>query len=202
MDSPKSHLVVKLLVCAVLLISSAYQVSSQSPEALTSGTLREQYEFLQQRTNIYNNFRAIREDMFQRIRQNSLDSLENAHLEIATLRGRLSASSARIDSLSIMVEDANQQRDIAVRERNSMFFMGIPIHKTVYSLIVWAIIAGLLVLMILGGLIYSRNRKTATKSINDLNELKEEFEAYRKKSRERFEQQAIDHFNEIKRLKG
>ena len=180
----------------------AFRTELNAPEILSSGTLSQQYEFIHQRTNIYNNFRAIREDMFQTIRQNSLDSLAKAYSEITLLRHRFSESSARMDSLNILLENANQQRDIAVRERNSMFFAGIPIHKTFYNLIVWSIIAGLILLMVLGYLIYSRNRTITKTATNDLKELREEFESYRKKSRERYEQQAIEHFNEVKRLKG
>ena len=200
----KKYFIAQLLVCAYWLFTTPVhnQLYSQTPEILSSGTLSQQYEFIHQRTNIYNNFRAIREDMFQTIRQNSLDSLAMAYNEITLLRHRLSESSARMDSLNIMFDNANQQRDIAVRERNSMFFVGIPIHKTFYNLIVWSIIAGLILLMVLGYLIYSRNRTITKTATNDLKELREEFESYRKKSRERYEQQAIEHFNEVKRLKG
>jgi len=47
-----------------------------------------------------------------------------------------------------------------------------------------------------------RNFSSSRHLKNDLEELKEEFEAYRKQSRERQEQLVVKHHNELKKMRG
>lgn len=189
-------------IIVVLLITNMGRVQSQPPEIFDSGTLQEQYNYLHERTNIYNNFRAIREDMFQKIRRNSQDSLNAAFREIRLLNQQLTEKNSEIDSLSMSLQTTIEQRDEAVRERDSLFLFGIPMSKTFYNLLLWSIIGGLVIFLVIGFMLYQRTRMITIQKTNDLKELTEEHENYRKSSRERFEQQSIDHFNEIKRLKG
>ncbi len=189
-------------IIVVLLIINMGRVQSQPPEIFDSGTLQEQYNYLHERTNIYNNFRAIREDMFQKIRRNSQDSLNAAFREIRLLNQQLTEKNSEIDSLSMSLQTTIEQRDEAVRERDSLFLFGIPMSKTFYNLLLWSIIGGLVIFLVIGFMLYQRTRMITIQKTNDLKELTEEHENYRKSSRERFEQQSIDHFNEIKRLKG
>ena len=58
---------------------------SVMPEVLENGTLNEQMDYIEQRTRIYENYRAIREDLFQKIKQNAIDSLMSSKAEIASL---------------------------------------------------------------------------------------------------------------------
>jgi hypothetical protein len=191
-----------LFITLVLFLSINQKLASQVPEVLDEGTLKEQFDFLHERTNIYNNFRAIREDMFQKIRRNSTDSLNRAYRQIASLNQELAGAETQIDSLILVLNETFEERDQAIRDRDSLFLLGIPIQKTFYNLVLWSIIGALAVLLVIGFIVFKRNRTITLLTTNDLKELREEFETYRKTSRERFEQQAIDHFNEIKRLKG
>jgi hypothetical protein len=191
-----------LFITLVLFLSTSQKLASQTPEVLDEGTLKEQFDFLHERTNIYNNFRAIREDMFQKIRRNSTDSLNRAYRQITILNQDIVGAEAQIDSLNLLLSEAYEERDQAILDRDSLFLLGIPMHKSFYNLVLWTIIGALAVLLVIGFIVFKRNRAITLQTTNDLKELREEFETYRKTSRERFEQQAIDHFNEIKRLKG
>jgi hypothetical protein len=191
-----------LFITIVLFLSINQKLASQVPEVLDEGTLKEQFDFLHERTNIYNNFRAIREDMFQKIRRNSTDSLNRTYRQIALLNQELADAETQIDSLNLVLNETFEERDQAIRDRDSLFLLGIPMQKTFYNLVLWSIIGALAVLLVIGFFVFKRNRAITVQTTNDLKELREEFETYRKTSRERFEQQAIDHFNEIKRLKG
>jgi uncharacterized membrane-anchored protein YhcB (DUF1043 family) len=66
----------------------------------------------------------------------------------------------------------------------------------------WTILGGLLALLLLGFLVFQRNLSTTSNTKKEFQELKNEFEAYRKTTREAREKLTMDHFNEIKRLKG
>jgi hypothetical protein len=66
----------------------------------------------------------------------------------------------------------------------------------------WIIVAGLATLLIMGFMAFKRNLIVTKNIRKDLEALKTEFEAYRKSSREAREKMSMDHFNELKRLRG
>ncbi|MCU0462015.1 MAG: hypothetical protein MUF36_08390, partial [Bacteroidales bacterium] len=57
-------------------------------------------------------------------------------------------------------------------------------------------------LLATGFLAFKRNLAVTRNTKKELDELKTEFEAYRQKTRLEREKMSMDHFNELKRLKG
>jgi hypothetical protein len=191
-----------LLIVLFLSISVSTRVFSQAmPEILREGTLEEQMDHIHSRTIIYENFRAIREDMFQQIRRNSLDSLNAAKQEIFTLGARLSNAGVEVDSLMVMLQNTRKELNQANENRDNISFLGIPLVKSTYNMFVWSIIGGLALLLTLGLLLFVRNRSVTASTLSELKELKEEFEDYKKKTREQREKLVMEHFNEIKKYK-
>ena len=202
MSYKKSFFVIVLSLFFLITFAPAKLKSQTMPEVFTEGTLSEQYEYLHQRTNIYNDFRAIREDMFRRIRRNSLDSLNNAYDQINQLNQQIVLHVQQIGNLEAEANQANEERDIAIKERDSLFLFGIPMSKVFYNSLLWSLILGLSVVLVLTAILFKRANAIAREKTNNLRELQTEYDEYRKSSRERFEKQSIDHFNELKRLKG
>ena len=172
------------------------------PEVLDEGTLQEQLDYIQERTRIYQDFRAIREDMFLKIKRNSLDSLAGTKSEILQLEIQLRVYGKRIDSLQSDLLATNFNLDEAIKNRDRMTFFGIPLHKTLYNSIMWIVIAGLVLLTLILFLTAKRNITTTIRTKKDLEETREEFETYRKESRVRQEQLVVKHHNELRKLKG
>jgi hypothetical protein len=185
-----------------LILSGTKPLAAQAlPEVLQEGTLQEQLDYIQNRTLIYENFRAVREDMFQKVKNNSLDSLKSARAQMHELSRRISNLDYKIDSLSLILADTRGELDTAVENRDNISFVGIPLNKTAYNMLVWVIIGGLSILLLLGIFLYLRNRIVMGNTLNEISELKEEFENYKKSSRERREKLVMEHFNEIKKFK-
>jgi hypothetical protein len=172
------------------------------PEEFNKGTLREQMNYLEERTRIYESYRAVREDMFQKIKVNALDSLNQAKNKIVRLNSQTILLNQTIDSLKTSLAANQTSMDEITRERNSIQLLGMNVNKTTYNTFVWAIIATLLVLLAMGYVIFKRNLMVITNTKKDLKDLNLEFEAYRKTSREAREKMTMDHFLEMKRLKG
>jgi tetrahydromethanopterin S-methyltransferase subunit B len=191
-----------LLMVLALILSGTKPLEAQNlPEVLQEGTLQEQLDYIQNRTLIYENFRAIREDIFQKVKNNSLDSLKSARAQMLDLSMQINNLDSRIDSLSLLLTDTRSELDTAVENRDNISFVGIPMKKMAYNMLVWIIIGGLTILLLLGLFIYFRNRIIMVNTLNEIGELKEEFENYKKTSRERREKLVMDHFNEIKKFK-
>jgi hypothetical protein len=175
---------------------------SAMPEILEQGTLREQMNYIQERTRIYENYRAIREDMFQMIKRNAVDSLSMVKGQVNILAGMNKNLLERIDSLSASLEETKILLDDAVKTKEDIQVFGMNINKNFYNSIMWLIIGILIVLLVLGFLIFKRNLSVMLRNKKDLEELKVEFEAYRQKKRIEIEKMGMEHFNEIRKLKG
>lgn len=193
-------------IIAIIISFFACSISSSAqyklPEVLSTGTMEEQMEYLRQKTSIYNDFRAVREDIFQAIIKNSLDTLTVAKTKIMSLDSQIARNTASMDSLNSVLRTTRNELTQAVKERDSLFLFGIPTNKTLYNTIMWTLVAGLIVVAVLILIIYNRNRVITRQTVKESEDLKEEFESYRKLNREKIEQMVINHFNEIKKIKG
>lgn len=172
------------------------------PDILLKGSLKEQMDYIQDKTRIYEEYRAVREDMFQKIKINSLDSLKSAKEVINSLKNNNREQNLVIDSLNASILTVKADLDQMTKTKNSIRLLGIEINKVAYNAVLWTIIAALAGLLAIGFMAYKRNYTVTTHTKKEIEELKKEFEAYRKASREAREKMSMAHFNELKKLRG
>jgi FtsZ-binding cell division protein ZapB len=172
------------------------------PEPLLKGSVREQMDYIQEKTRIYEDYRAIREDMFQQLKKNAIDTLRAAKAEINSLKNNSNQLNLTIDSLGDSIETLQNNLDHMVKTKNSISLFGLEINKTAYNGVMWTIIVVLAALLGIGFLAFKRNRAVTIQTRKEIEELKREFEAYRKASREAREKMSMAHFNELKKLRG
>ena len=199
-----TKLFLRFTVTVIIILTGTIKSIGQSPmpEILEQGTIREQMNYLEERTRIYENYRAIREDMFQMIKRNAVDSLLKVQGQVTILAGMNKNLLARIDSLTISLTDTKSLLAEAVSTKENIGVLGMNLNKTAYNSIMWVIVGILLFLLALGFLVFKRNLTVMLRTKKDLDELKIEFEAYRQKKRIEIEKMGMDHFNEIRKLKG
>ena len=198
------QLQVRCILIITVVIVTAMKVTGQAvmPDELIKNPLKEQLKYLEGRTIIYENYRAIREDMFQKLKSNVNDSLSAADKKIARLKKTASELNLSLDSLRANLQLTKTSLEEMTRTKNSLKVIGLNVNKDTYNGIMWTILGGLLALLLLGFLVFQRNLSTTSNTKKEFQELKNEFEAYRKTTREAREKLTMDHFNEIKRLKG
>lgn len=193
-----------IIIILALSVVSSRSIFAQDSEqnVLESGTLQEQFEHVHSRTRIYEGFRAIRDDMFQKVRRNSLDSLNQAKQQIQSYINQLEQANVNMEVLQARLDATIIERDKAIGEKDSIFLLGIPLNKTFYNVLLWSIIGGLIVFTGIAFVLFQRSNKITRQTNREMADLQEEYDEYRKSSRERFEKQSIEHFNELRRLKG
>jgi len=186
------------------MIMVAIKVTGQEtlPDELTKGSISEQINFINERTRIYENFRAIREDMFQKVSMNFTDSLSGAKNKITGLNNLASALNHSNDSLKEVLETTRRSLGDITATKNSISVLGMEINKSTYNTVMWIIVAGLVTILAIGFLAFKRNMIVNIRTAKELKELKEEFDAYRQSTRIAREKMSMDHFNELKKLKG
>lgn len=197
----KNYIPVLLVIC--LAISNIHSAIAQyvTPAILDSATVKSQLDYIQERTRIYNDFRAIREDIFLKMKGNVLDSLDVAKLDIATLNSKLTENSFQIETLNTDLNRTKNERDDAIRNKDSLSFLGIQMNKALYSTIVWLIILGLVGVVVILFLLYKRTRMVTVQTKKELEAIIEDYETHRKTSREKHEKLVVNHHHEIMKLK-
>jgi hypothetical protein len=193
---------VLILLLMVLLMSTKGTGQTTMPEELIKNTFKEQMRYLEERTRIYQEYRAIREDMFQKIKRNALDTVSAAKTEIAELKILRNKLNYTIDSVKVSLNDTKSQLEEITRTKNNIRVFGLEVNKITYNTLMWLIVAGLIALLVFGFLAFKRNISVTSSLKKELKDLKDEFEAYRKTSREAREKMSMDHFNELKKLRG
>jgi len=193
-----------LLLIAGLLTSHTPFLCAQSGalEVQDSALLEEQLDFINERTRVYNDYRAIREDVFQKMLRNVKDTLTEARLEAANLNGRISEQGLEIESLNTDLTRTSHERDEAIKNRDSLSFLGIQMGKALYNTIMWFIILGLAVLTAVMFTVFKRAHQVTRELKEELKSTRDEFEQYRKDSREKYEKLVVSHHNEIMKLKN
>lgn len=200
MNQPK----VLFVVLLSLMMLADFQVNGQStmPDILKKGALNEQFNYLDEHTKIYEDYRAIREDMFQQVKANVSDTLASVYNKMRGINKTTSSLNQTIDTLRTNLVATQTRLNEMTKTKDSISVAGMEVNKSTYNRIMWTILAGMVAALLIGFFVFKRNL-TATENTNkEFQELKTEFETYRKTSREAREKMTMDHFNEIRRLKS
>jgi hypothetical protein len=153
-------------------------------------------------TRIYDNFRAIREDIYQKLNKNILDSLTAEKGRILELKKAGSVLTLKNDSLTMLLGSTRSDLASVTETKNKIRVLGLELKKGVYNTIMWTILGVALLLLIIGFLIFKRNLVVLLRTEKDLKELKEEFAAYKQSSRLAREKVEMDLFRANQKLKG
>lgn len=191
-----------IIISAMLLVVMKVNSQTVLPEEFSKKSIDEQIKYLEDRTRIYDNYRAIREDMFQKINRNMRDTVKVDKNKINELNNLNSALKDSYDSLNIILVNTASNLQEMTATKNSIKVLGLEINKAFYNTIMWIIILVLVAFLSLGFFIFKKNLSTTIKRGKELEELREEFEAYRQSTRIAREKAQFDHFNELKKLKG
>jgi len=193
-----------ILLFTGLLISMNQTVHAQSGASavLDSALLEAQLDYIHENTRVYNNFRAIRDDIFLKLKRNVRDTLDATKLEVEELNSRLTARNFHIETLTTDLTRTKNEKDEAIRNRDSLSFFGIQMSKGLYSSIMWFIVLGLAALAVMMVVLFRRSHQVTKQVKEELQASLNELEEYRKSSREKYEKLVVSHHNEIMKLKN
>jgi len=191
-----------LIFAAMIMAAASGNSQTVIPAELTGNALKEQIKYLEEHTRIYENYRAIREDMYQRLNTNILDSLTANKGKIADLKNITVRLKDENDSLRTLQELTARNLEEMTATKNSIKVLGIEVNKRSYNSIMWIFVGVLISLLSIGFLIFKKCIVNSFRTGKELEKLRQEFETYRQTSRIAREKLEMDHFNEIKKLKG
>ena len=198
------QLQLRCIVILAVLITTVMKLTGQAtmPDALLKSSLNEQFKYLDEHTKIYENYRAVREDMFQLTKKNVSDTLSLLNTKIAGLNKTARTLNQTIDTLRKDLGSTKSSLEATTKSKNSISVIGLEVNKAAYNRIMWTILFGLVAALVAGFLVFKRNLSIISNTKKEFQELKDEFETYRKTSREAREKMTMAHFLEMKKLKG
>ena len=193
-----------ILLFTGLFISMMQTVHAQSGASavLDSALLEAQLDYVHENTRVYNNFRAIRDDIFLKLKRNVKDTLNATKLEVEELNSRLTERNFHNETLTTDLTRTKNEKDEAIRNRDSLSFFGIQMSKGLYKSIMWFIVFGLAALAVMMVVLFRRSHQVTKEVKRELQASMNEFEEYRKSSREKYEKLVVSHHNEIMKLKN
>ena len=192
-----------LLTTALLQALTLPGLKAQTSEQVfREETINDQFRYIGEKTKIYENYRAIREDMFQNLSRNVRDTLTSIKNSVSSVRSANLQLTEKVDSLTSVLLQTQSQLEEETKTKNSLKFLGINIRKTAYNIIMWGVVVILGAMLAAGYRSFKNNRDTAISASSELENLKTEYEEFRKKARMEREKMSTEHFNELKRLRG
>ena len=192
------------LLLSGILLTCFQNMDGQSGAAavLDSASMEGQLNYIHEKTRVYNNFRAIRDDIFLKLKSNVVDTLSATKLEVAQLKSRLTERNFQIETLNTDLTRTKNEKDEAIRNKDSLSFFGIQMNKALYNSVMWFIILGLAALAVIMVVLFRRSHLVTKEVKEKLQTTQDEFEQYRKNSREKYEKLVVSHHSEIMKLKN
>ncbi|WP_417444018.1 tRNA (guanine-N1)-methyltransferase [Joostella sp.] len=170
----------------IFSISVAFAQEKEDKElSLTEGSIDNQFEYIFEKANNYQDYKVVKINWLQLLKKNTLDSVARLEKELHTSEELTSNQKSTIDNLNKELASTNEQLATVTEQKDSISFFGALINKPAYKGIMWGIVA--LLALILGFFVYKyKNANTVTQEARkSLAELEEEYEEHRRKALER-----------------
>lgn len=148
-------------------------------------TLEGVFQQLIDRSGAWQNFKMLDRGKLAAFQRSMTDSINGVRSQLVAEKQKVKENEATIKELNDKITEIQAALDQTKDQKDSVSFFGALVSKGLYNTIMWGIVLALASLLILYIYKFSNGNVVTKKSINDLNELQEEYENYRKAAIER-----------------
>ncbi len=164
------------LVCLTFLINAYSQDTS----------LDKKYNEMMENSETYEVYKVIRETRLNAFWSEVMDTLNYQQSLISEATNSIGELESAIENQQTEIDQLKSDLGASNAMNESISFFGITFSKTVYHIIVWAIIIGLAIITGIVFGMFKRSNVVTTRTIKDYRELTAEYDAFRDKSRENY----------------
>ncbi|MBD0823136.1 tRNA (guanine-N1)-methyltransferase [Aestuariibaculum marinum] len=194
-----------LAVFSFLFTATVFAQTENDEEklSLNSGTIDNQFEYVIQRSNNYQDYKVIKKVWLYALKAHTMDSLNAVHKNLNDTKAVVNTQAKEIDNLKASLTETQDTLDATNLEKDSMSLFGIQMSKGSYNFLMWSIIGGLLALLLLFIYKFKNSNVITTEARKALSEIEEEFEEHRKIALEREQKvrrQLQDEINKHKKI--
>ena len=180
------------IVITCLISFTTYSQTKQDDEALSlyKGTIDNQFEYILKKSGNFKGtngqpYEAVKRSMFLALRAHTIDSLKTVHKNLAETKAVVENQAKEITDLKSRLSNTKVDLDKTNSEKNNMALFGMQMSKISYNVLMWAIIAGLLALLIFFIYKFKNSNSITREAKHNLAEIEEEFDEHRRTALER-----------------
>lgn len=165
--------------------NNTVQTTAAPVEEAKPTTLEGVFQQLIDRSGAWQNFKMLDRGKLAAFQRSMTDSINGVRSQLVAEKQKVKENEATIKELNDKITEIQAALDQTKDQKDSVNFFGLLISKGLYNTIMWGIVLALASLLVLYIYKFSNGNVVTKKSINDLNELQEEYENYRKAAIER-----------------
>jgi len=192
----------KRILILLIFIFFANLITKSQTTSINQGSISDRFDYVIKNSEVINDTRIIKNWWIFALKNSVNDTIKELKEEIINIKKNSTKYQTKIDSLTNLLSHLNSYINELENNKNKISLLGIPINKKNYNKIMFNIIALLIFISLILFVIYKRNNKLTKRYINDLNELREEFENYRKRTLEREQKIVREMYDEILKYKN
>lgn len=188
----------RLIIIHVFLAFWAYAFTANAQETTTQELgemskktpanekkLDQQFHDLVEQSSSWQTYKIIDKEKLTKYQKNVIDTLQTSKGEQKKLMQVIDNQKDEISKLNHQLADLQSSLDQTRNEKDSVSFFGMLLPKSTYSLVMWSLLLGLATLLLFYVYRYVNGSAITKKALQDLGELEEEYENYRKLAIER-----------------
>lgn len=149
---------------------------------LESGTIDEQFEFVFDQSESYRDFKVIKQSKLRKLKTNLKDSISLIKSNLSKANTKISQNNNEATTLKNNLSSTQADLDHAIKEKDSFNFLGMLIKKTIYNILMWTLVAGLLAFTLFFIYQFRNSHVVTAKTQSSLDEVNKKFDEYKKKT--------------------
>ena len=148
-------------------------------------TISQQFEDLLDQSNNYQDYKVVKQNALIKLQKNAADSISNLRAEINSLQEQIDSQQSKISELNASLEQTNNTLNQTIEEKDSIYFLGMPMSKGGYMSMMWGIVAVLALALAFFIFKYKGSNAHTQEARKKLADTEMEYDEYRKKALEK-----------------
>lgn len=166
-------------------VALSQEPNSELNAASINGNLANQFDYVIQKSNNFQEYKVVKRDYLMLLKKNSLDSVGRFKNELMSLKSQFSNHASVVAQLKDTLKTTNEELKTLKNAQDNVVFLGSPMSKTNYNLMMWGIIIVLLCVVLMFLFQLKRAKSIAHEVKSNIEKIEEEFEDYKHKALEK-----------------
>lgn len=167
-------------------VSTGFSQDSVSTQnSLRSGTITSQFDYIYRVSNNFQEYEVVKKAHLEQLKANVLDSVRTLSKKVSDLNQQMASLNDSVVTAKNQLSAEIEEKNVAIADRDNFNFLGMGIQKTVYSSMMWTLVAILAAALAFFAVQYFKSFGRIKKAENDFLEVQEEFDQHRKNTLER-----------------
>ncbi|GIV33389.1 MAG: hypothetical protein KatS3mg031_0924 [Chitinophagales bacterium] len=172
------------LTCLLVGAVWGYELTA-TEEPDKAATLANQFDDIMEKSNRYQDYKVVKIVWLENLKKQVTDSLAALHKQIRDNQQNIVDLKNQLQALQASLAASRDSLAKTSQERDSITFIKAQMPKSSYKRMMWGIVAALFLLLAFFIYRFKQSNRITVETLQTLKETKAEFEAFRKRARER-----------------